>query len=164
MMPRALPALRFDHALGAAAALLTALAVWPWLPHPPPPAISVAAPASPAAPPALELPPLASFTAVVERPLFSSSRRAGGGAKQAPGAAFAGRYRLLGLIAAGDDRRALLAEGPRVVELKEGDAVEGWRIKRIEQDRLILSSATGEAVLNLHTPPATPPAGAPGAR
>lgn len=162
MMRLALPELRFDHALAAMTALLAALTVWPWLPQ----SAAYDAQAVPAKPPpaaaALGLPPLASFAAVVDRPLFTPSRRASAADKgMAGGATFAGRYRLLGLLTAGDQRRALLAEGPRIIELKEGDTIEGWSISRIEQDRLVLSSGAGEAVLTLRQAAAGPADGKP---
>jgi hypothetical protein len=156
MRPTSPPVLRLDHALGALAAVLGALTVLPWLP------LNAAdhVPAISRDPPlfrtALELPPLSSFAALVERPLFTPSRRANAADRQAAGAGFAGRYRLLGLVAAGEQRSALLADGPRVIELREGDAIAGWTIKRIEQDRLVLSSAAGEAVLTLPQATGTP--------
>jgi len=149
------PQPRLDHALMATAVVLAALAVWPWLPVGAPSRLPPQAPETPAPTAALTLPPLAGFTALVERPLFTPSRRASAADKQALLAGF-GRYRLLGLVAVGPQRRALMAEGPRVVELKEGDTLEGWMIQRIEQDRLVLSSASGEAVLTLRQAAAAP--------
>ncbi|MBV9863378.1 MAG: hypothetical protein JO267_14665 [Alphaproteobacteria bacterium] len=141
--------LRPDHGWMAAIAALVLLAIWPWfagdgaaLPQlpPPPPSGGGALPS---------LPPLASFAAIAERPLFSPSRRPSMTDRGSAAAALAGRYRLLGLVTTRDGRRALMADGSRTVELGEGDAVEGWSIKRIEQDRLVLSSPAGEAVLTL---------------
>jgi hypothetical protein len=149
-----------DRALLGAAALLAALTVWPFLPAAEPPPVESAA-ASP--PPALApLPPLSRFAAVVERPLFTPSRRPlaaesvdlGSGGLDA-------RYRLLGVTIAGDRGRALLAEGGRRFEIGVGDSLAGWTVARIEQSRVVLESPTGEAALTLKRaaePPAKPPA------
>ena len=161
MMRPSLPALHRDHFLIALAGLSVVLGVWPWLPR----STSPSGPAAPAELPvpaaAVGLPPLASFAAVFDRPLFAPSRRASAADKQAAGAGFAGRYRLLGLLMVGDQRRALVAEGARVIEMKEGDSIEGWNIKRIEQDRLVVSSGAGDAVLTLRQAAGTAAAGKP---
>jgi hypothetical protein len=154
MTQRLLPEFRLDYAFAALAALLSALAAWPWLPQSTVLRAPTASPEVAAPSHALDLPPLADFAAVVDRPLFTPSRRPSASDKRALGAGLGGRYRLLGLVTAGERRRALLADGSRVVEMKEGDTVEGWRIKRIEQDRLVLSSGAGEAVLTLRQAPA----------
>ena len=135
-------------ALVAANVALAALAVWPWLPGEAP-----AEPARAIAPPdtALKLaslPPLTDFAETSARPLFSPIRR------PAPGAALIGidgRYRLLGLVIAGQARHALLAPvaGGAALELAEGEAIEGWTVTRIERDRVTLKSAMGEATLSL---------------
>ena len=139
--------------LASAAAFLAAAAIWPWLPS-----ATASRPTAETARPAADsgaiagLPPLASFAATVERPLFSPSRRPATADRQAPpGTNIEIRYRLQGLVTAGHERRALLKEaaGQRRLEVGEGDAVEGWIVKRIEQDRLVLSSSTGEATLTL---------------
>ena len=154
MTALSLPSRRLDHVLGGAAALLIVLLVWPWLQSPsavraePPRELSAAAPElSP-------MPPLARFSVIGERPLFSSSRRPVPGDKAAPaGPGIEQRYRLLGILTTGESRRALLAEGKRRFALSEGTMLEGWRIAHIEHDRIVLSSPAGEAVLQLQ--PAT---------
>jgi hypothetical protein len=151
-----LPELRSDRALLTAAALLAALTVWPFLPAAEPlPLAPAATPAPPPAPAAL--PPLARFAAVVERPLFSPSRRpvAAEGFDLGSGGLDA-RYRLLGITIAGDRQRALLAEGARQFELAVGDSLAGWTVVRIEQNRLVLTSPTGEAALTLRRAGAAP--------
>jgi hypothetical protein len=161
-----LPALRLDHFFGATAAVLIVLTAWPWLQS-----ASVAKPtavatdAISAAPALPALPPLARFSAIAERPLFSPSRRPMPGEKAAPaGPGIEQRYRLLGLVNTGDTRRALLAEGKRRFAIGEGAVLEGWRVTRIEHDRIVFSSPAGEAVLTLQPaategwvdPPPTP--------
>jgi hypothetical protein len=129
-----LPTLRLNHVLGALAAVFAAVAIWPWL-MPPIPTSRPAAEPSTVAPAlsATNLPGLATYAAIVERPLFVPSRRPPPGATSS----IAGRYRLLGIVGAGAKRRAFVADGTRRIEIGEGDA--------IEQDRVLLTSPAGEA-------------------
>jgi len=145
--------LRLTVLLVSAAAFFAALAIWPWLPS-----ATALRPGAGAAGPAAgtgtiaALPPLANFAATIERPLFSPSRRPAAADRPAPaGTSIEIRYRLQGLVTAGHERRALLKEaaGQHRLEVGEGDMVEGWTVKRIEQDRLVLSSPSGEATLTL---------------
>lgn len=137
-----LPILRLNHVLGALAAFFAAVAIWPWLVPPVPasrPAVeqSMVAPAlSPA-----NLPGLAAYAAIVERPLFVPSRRPPPGVTSS----IEGRYRLLGIVGAGAKRRAFVADGTRRIEVGEGDAIDGWTVKEIAQDRVLLTSPAGEA-------------------
>lgn len=146
----ALPALRLDHALGVAAIVFVALAAWPWL-FPPVPATrplaaqSASVPATALSP----LPPLASFAAIVERPLFSPSRRPTPGATGTLGASVESRYRLIGIVATGPKRRAFVAEGARRLDIGEGDTLDGWTVSEIGQDRVRLTSPAGEAALKM---------------
>ena len=150
MTRAALPELRLNHLLGAAAAALVALAVWPWLISPAPARSVAAALDTAAAQPVPSLPPLARFAAISERPLFSPTRKPAPGEKAAPaGPGIDQRYRLLGLMNTGDSRRALLAEGKRRFVIAERGILEGWTVARIEHDRVVLSSPAGEAVLIL---------------
>ena len=146
-----LPSLRLDYVLGTIGAVLLLLLVWPWLQSPA--AVKTSGDASEQSAAAMELPaipPLTRFSAIGERPLFSPSRRPVAGEKVAPvGPGIEQRYRLLGLLNAGDTRRALLGEGKRRFALSEGAMLEGWRLTRIEHDRIVLSSPAGEAVLQL---------------
>jgi len=136
-------------ALAGANLAVAAIVLLPWLP--------AAAPSAPVslrsegdAPKLARLPRFADLGATIERPLFAPSRRA-----TSPGQAatlgIASRYRLQGLVIAGAARHAIIAPiaGGPALELGEGDALEGWTVKRIEHDRVVLSSATGEATLAL---------------
>jgi hypothetical protein len=147
------PALRREHGLAALVLAFAGLAAWPWLAPAtvsdrPPPSAPVAAIAAPV--PA-SLPPLAAFAATVERPLFAPSRRPAAASVAAPGAApaAAAHYRLIGLIGVGSERRALVADGARRLEVKPGDALGGLPVVRIEPDRLVLRSSAGEVALKL---------------
>lgn len=146
------------HALLAASGLFAALALWPFLPARDPPPIRSAAAIT--APPALAaLPPIGRFGAIADRPLFSPSRRPVA-AEAAHGTIAAGletRYRLLGVVLSGREQRALLLEGTRRVAVGVGDRLEGYTVVRIEQNRLMLNSPAGDAVLALR-PAGDPPA------
>ena len=150
-LPR-LPVLRLDHLLGASLALLAALALWPWFA---PDAGSAPRPENPATPPPglSALPPATAFSAIVDRPLFSPTRRPVPGAGSGgPAAGLEARYHLLGLVVSETVHRAWLADGERHFELGEGDKLDGWTVTRIEQDRMLLASPAGEAVLSLRPP------------
>jgi hypothetical protein len=104
---------------------------------------------------------LTSFSAIVERPLFSPSRRPPAGANTAAGPLVASRYRLLGVLATGPKKRAFLADGVRRIDVAEGERLDGWTVKQIGADNLQLSSPDGDAVLTLKPaasadPPAKP--------
>jgi hypothetical protein len=145
-----LPTLRLTHALGAAAIVFAALAAWPWI-VPPVPAIGQLA-APPASAPAslAALPPLATYPAIVERPLFTPSRRPPPGTTAAaPGPSIESRYRLLGIVATGPKKKAFIAEGARHLDIAEGDTLDGWSVKEIGADRVLLASPAGEAALKL---------------
>lgn len=150
-LPR-LPPVRLEHLLGAALALVALLALWPWIapeagsaprldkPAPPPPQIA-------------PLPPQSAFSAIVDRPLFSPTRRPPPGARSSGTAAgLESRYQLLGLVVSDSVQRAWLADGARHFELGLGDKLDGWTVAKIEQDRLVLTSPAGEAVLGLRRP------------
>jgi hypothetical protein len=153
------PALRLNHLLGGTAAVCAVIAIWPWL-SPPVPATRplVVVPASAPAPTIATLPPLASFSAIVERPLFSPSRRPTPGANAAAGPLVASRYQLLGIVATGPKKRAFFADGARHVDIAEGERLDGWIVKQIGADSVLLSSPEGEAVLRLKPAAAESPA------
>jgi hypothetical protein len=146
-------------ALGAANLVVAALAIWPWLPHGTPSAARPAASAVADAPTLPTLPPFSAFAAISERPLFSPSRRAP--AAEARGtSALEGRYRLLGLVITGNTRRALIGEvaGGRRFDVGEGEAIDGWSVKRIARDAVVFDSPAGEATLTLqNAAPTTKP-------
>jgi hypothetical protein len=144
------PAFRLNHALGAAAILFAAIAAWPWL-VPPVPSIRplAAAAASTPVPSVAAVPPLARYAAIVERPLFSPSRRPPPGAQAAEGASIESRYRLVGIVATGPKKMAFIAEGAQRRDIVEGDMLDGWTVSEIGQDRIKLTSPASEAVLKL---------------
>ena len=144
---------RPDHVLIAVAVLFADLAAWPWLPSAASPAPTPVTAIMP--PPVLpELPPLGHFAAIEQLPLFSPSRQPHNAERPgvAAPAGIEARYRVVGLIITGSSRRALLIAGERKIEVGEGDTLDGWKVVRIEPDRMLLSSPAGEAILTLRRP------------
>ncbi|MGE5506305.1 MAG: hypothetical protein ACM31L_17920 [Actinomycetota bacterium] len=94
----------------------------------------------PAAPAPFELPPLASFSATVDRPLFVRGRKPAPGARTARVMAGAPRLALAGVALSGGRRLALLqpdgAKEP--VPAAEGAEVAGWTVERVLSDRVEL--------------------------
>jgi hypothetical protein len=152
-----LPALRLNHMLGAATIMLLGIAAWPWLVPPVPATRPLTVPtASGPAPTLASLPPPGNYAAIVDRPLFSPSRRAAPGAAGAVGASIESRYRLLGVVATGPKKKAFIAEGARRAEISEGETLDGWTVKTIGQDRVSLTSPAGEAALVMKPVPPEP--------
>ncbi len=154
MMSLARPESRLSAGLIGAMVLLGAAAIWPWVPL----GRTTAAPVAEPAPIEMKgaqfkLPAYETFTAAVERPLFSPSRRPGAGPAPTPVAQ--GPYRLIGIVVAGTHRRALIGQtGGAPVELGEGESFDGRTIKQIDQNRVVLTDTKGgETTLTLAPPP-----------
>ena len=158
MIARRLPSVREDHALAGAIALFVGLAIWPWVA---PPAPTVRPPAGPPERAAVStlpaLPPMNSFSAIVDRPLFSPSRRPAQNSPGPAGPAVESRYRLLGVLNVGARKKAFVADGTRRVEVFEGDMLDGWRVKEVGVNRVLLTSPTGEAAIKLKPAAAAEP-------
>jgi hypothetical protein len=149
MMTLRLSAPRLNHALAAGVIALAGMAIWPWLVPPLPTARPLATPQNHAPPRSLApLPAMSTYAGIIERPLFSPSRRAPPGASSIS-PSIESRYRLVGIFAAGGKKKAYVTEGTRRSELVEGDTLDGWTVKRIAEDRVMLVSAAGEASLKL---------------
>ncbi len=107
------------------------------------PAAGDAAPQAVAAPRVFKLAPLASFAAVTDRPLFSPDRRPAA-AGETLGAWSA--LSLAGIIVTPDSRAALIAHGnpPKLEHVQEGQAVDGWVVRSIEPDRIVVANGAEE--------------------
>jgi general secretion pathway protein N len=102
------------------------------------------------APASFTLPPLQSFAAVTDRPLFSPDRRPLPQAAAESLGAWSSLI-LAGIIIAPDSRQALIVHGspPTIVHLQEGQAVEGWTVHAILADRIVLVNGDDEHELRL---------------
>jgi hypothetical protein len=132
----------------ALAAVFAVLAAWPWV-APEPSAARAPAPLAAASvePPSRDA---SSLAAVVGRPLFSPSRRPVVAENAASaGSARAIALRVEGVIEIGGRRRAIIRrEGAgESVRVSEGDMVEGWTVRSIASERVVLVSPSGELVL-----------------
>lgn len=107
---------------------------------------------------AAALPPLASLSETVDRPLFSETRRPKEVAEApSPAAAPTLNVMLTGVVITGDKRLANIRtpDEPRVRLLSEGDSISNWRIDSILPDRVILSS--GQRIEHVLLRKAEPP-------
>jgi general secretion pathway protein N len=105
--------------------------------------------------------PLERLTATRDRPLFSPSRRpavtlpavrslpAPRPAVQAPSIAPPDVV-LFGTVVHGEEMRAIIkTPADRIVRLKPGDDVEGWKVTKIDRRRVVLSSGPRSIELSL---------------
>ncbi|SLN56813.1 hypothetical protein [Oceanibacterium hippocampi] len=136
-------------------AIFLGLAVLPWLrpASAPERAGEVASrPADGVAASLPEVPPLDSLEATRQRPLFVATRRPPRGIVAAtPERPGLGNYRMRGAIVAGDARIVLL-EGPdgKTLRLREGAEVDGWTVREITDDRIVLVEDDREVIIRLH--------------
>jgi general secretion pathway protein N len=130
--------------LTALAAGLAALVALEWgAPSPanaasPPPVAS--APKAAEAAPAFTLAPLSSFSAVTDRPLFSPDRRPAPEASETIGSWSA--LSLAGIVVTPASREVLITHGTpaKLVHLQEGQSVDGWVVRTIQSDRVVVAN------------------------
>ncbi len=145
-------------ALAVLCVVLAAVTVAPWLFDPADATADAAGresqEAAPTPTPRLELPPIERFAALVERPIFTATRRSpprrpGPGA--APGAApisgagtnlVLGRYRLTGVVVAPAKRLVLLKRpgDGKTIRVFEGETIDGWTLTQVSKTTLTLES------------------------
>jgi type II secretory pathway component PulC len=77
---------------------------------------------------------------VTERPLFSPDRRPAPEASETLGSWSA--LTLAGIVVTPDSREALITHGtpPKIVHLQEGQSVDGWVVRSIEPDRIVVAN------------------------
>jgi hypothetical protein len=129
--------------LAALAVSLGSLVTYEW--NAPAPAIAAsprtAEASNGAAPaPAFSPAPLTSFSAVTERPLFSPDRRPAPQASDTVGS-WSG-LTLAGIVVTPASREVLIAHGnpQKIVHLQEGQAVDGWVVRSIDPDRVVIAN------------------------
>ncbi len=101
--------------------------------------------------------PIEDFQAILERPIFSPSRRPP--SVELPATTGDVAFVLKGILIDEDERTALFRSkrSDKLVRLGEGDKIEGWTLVRIEADQVVLASGEIEKVLQ---PTFGPPASA----
>ena len=127
---------------------------------------------------AFELPPAENFAEMIDRPVFTRSRRSptaeekaavAGKAGKGPDEAPPAQLSLSGVLLIGNKRVALvrLDSDPKVMHLSEGQEAGGWQVERIRPDRITVrrGETASEVVLDFKRKPAAPmQAGRPGPR
>jgi hypothetical protein len=103
--------------------------------------------------------PLASLTAIGERPIFSPSRRPAPVASKAISASPAAtqpQLALIGAIAGDDEGIAILMDGftRAIIRLKTGESYSGWTLKSVRPREATLQNEQRTSVLMLPGPPA----------
>ena len=90
------------------------------------------------------LPPIKTYSAVVDRPLFSEDRRPPPRSASASARPWSS-LSLVGIVIAPGSREALIRHGtPAVIaHLRAGQEVDGWEVRSILSDRVVLT-ARGE--------------------
>lgn len=104
----------------------------------PPPVHSVAQENSAVAMPGVEVRELSSLEAVIQRPLFSPSRRPWMPPASTVNTESVGAldtFELVGVVISDSVRRALIRppDGARTLSLAEGDRLDGWRLNRVDE-------------------------------
>ncbi len=84
------------------------------------------------------MPPLQTYAAVTERPIFSQSRRPSPQEADDTAGAWSS-FVLAGIIIAPNSREALIRHGtpPTMVHIREGQDIEGWVVRSILPDRVV---------------------------
>lgn len=167
MPKRLVPATRWTRlAVAACVAAAALLGFQLWRSDPPmvvtteqPPAAEQAGPPSAAGERAAEfgLQPSEDYAEIIERPLFSRSRRPAPpeDAKPTAGAPgseeAAGRIAVNGILLTGNRRIALLRfdNDPKVMHVAEGQEAGGWLIEKISADRVVVRRGQQESEIVL---------------
>jgi hypothetical protein len=94
-----------------------------------------------AARPSFALRPIEAYAEVVARPIFSSTRRPAQESAQALAAS--DDLVLVGIVAAADARSAIILHGQplKAVRLAEGQSIDGWTVRSILADRVVIENA-----------------------
>ncbi len=135
-------------------AIFLGVALVPWLVDPTdylaagPDAQAMTEVAEPPMAPRLELPPIEQFAAIVERPIFTATRRTARAqpvARSAPAASgglILGRYQVIGVVVAPGNRLVLLKRlgGAETIRLKEGEEIDGWTLVDVTRNEVVLES------------------------
>jgi hypothetical protein len=108
--------------------------------------------------PGFTMPPVRAYTEVVERPLFSETRRPSVDSPTAPVDPRSSAFTLVGTIISAHERRALIEHGqpPHLERLIEGQDIDGWSVETIGTDRVILTRADARLEVKVKDEPGPP--------
>ena len=104
----------------------------------------------------LAIPPIVAYREVVERPLFSDTRRPqdrpADKTAAAPVAQIASQWRLTGIVLAGENSSAHIVgtRDNKTVRLQAGMQLDGWRLDKVERDHAVFSLNGRQSILRLH--------------
>lgn len=103
----------------------------------------------------LRIPPIVTYRDIVERPLFSDTRRpqaAPEAAAAAPTAVLNTKWKLTGIVVAGENSSAhVVGIGDRkTVRLQLGTVLDGWRLEKVAADHVEFGLSGRTATLSLH--------------
>jgi hypothetical protein len=117
-------------------------------------------PPTPREPSAISMPPQEAFSAVLERPVFSSTRRPVPGSEIAPDSPALSDLDLIGIVVSSGDRFVLVKQSgaSQPQPAREGEIIGGWSILSISEDHVILRRGANEIEVALdYAEPAPPP-------
>jgi hypothetical protein len=103
----------------------------------------------------LMIPPIVTYSDIVERPLFSDTRRPPQTTidkNTAPASQLGSAWKLTGIVVAADSSSVLVSgiRDSRTERLQAGMMLDGWRLESITRDQAVFSSGGRTAVLRLH--------------
>ena len=104
----------------------------------------------------LHIPPIVTYREIMERPLFSDTRRPQD--KPAPAteaialAQLDNKWKLTGVVVSGENSSAHVAgvRDNKTQRLQVGMSLDGWRLEKIMSDHVVFSQAGRTATLRLH--------------
>jgi general secretion pathway protein N len=108
--------------------------------------------------PGFTMPPLRGYTEVLERPLFSETRRPSVDSPAAPVDPRSSAFNLVGTIITSHEHRALIEHGqpPKLERVAEGQDIDGWSVESIRPDRVILTRADARLEVRVKDEPGAP--------
>jgi type II secretory pathway component PulC len=108
--------------------------------------------------PGFSMPPLRGYAEVLERPLFSETRRPSVAAAVAPADPRSADFNLVGIVISAHERHALIEHGqpPRLERVSEGQDIDGWSVESIKSDRVVLARADQRFEVKAKDGPAPP--------
>ena len=112
---------------------------------------------------AIKMPPITTYREISERPLFTEGRRPPPPAKAAVNSVksvqIASQWKLTGVVLAGDDSVAHVqgVRDRKTQRLKKGMRLNGWELRSIDADKVLLTNGASTVTLDLYDEPAGRP-------